>query len=190
MFIIAIIIGFVFSKIWSYRNNIKEINLDEVALSENYVVINNSQGKTRNTIIMQTAYLEEKIMPTTKLILEKKYQDCKHLVSKEVEIPVEMINLTKRELIEQYPDWIIKEFSEKKVVLYKLADGLCGEHFVINDENGIVVVYRLDEDYNKILYEKTDIYTEYLPVQDLNRLKEGIYVYTLSELNSELENFD
>ena len=83
-----------------------------------------------------------------------------------------------------------KEFSKDEVVLYKLADGLCGEHFVINDENGVVVVYRLDEEYNKSLYEKTDIYTEYLPDQDINRLKEGIYVYTVSDLNSELENLE
>lgn len=61
---------------------------------------------------------------------------------------------------------------------------------MINDEDGVVVIYRLDEEYNKILYEKTDIYTEYLPAQDINRLKEGIYVYTVSDLNSELENLE
>ena len=139
---------------------------------------------------MQTASLEEKILPTTKLIIEKKYQDCKHIVENEVELPVEMINLNKDEFEEKYPDWTIKEFSQDKIVIYKIVDGLCGEHFVINDENGVVVVYRLDEEYNKKLYEKTEIYTEYLPEEDINRLKEGIYVYTVSDLNSELENLE
>jgi len=139
---------------------------------------------------MQTASISEKILPTTKLILERKYKDCKHTVRSEVELPVEMVNLTKEEMTKKYPDWSIKEFSEKEVVLYKLVDGLCNEHFLISDENGIVVVYRLDEDYNKNLYRKTDIYTEYLTAQDINRLKEGIYVYTVSDLNSELENFE
>ena len=46
------------------------------------------------------------------------------------------------------------------------------------------------EDYNKNLYEKTDIYTEYLPSQDIERLKKGIYVYTVKDLNSELENLE
>ena len=77
-----------------------------------------------------------------------------------------------------------------KVTLYRLASGLCGEHFIIEDENGVVVVYRLDEDYNKILYEVTDIYTEFLPEQDIERLEDGIYVYTVSDLNSELENLE
>lgn len=152
--------------------------------------INNAQGQTRNTVIMQTASLEEKVLPSTKLILEKKFQDCKHTIRSEVELPPEMINMTREELIEMYPDWNVKEFSEDKVVLYRLANGICNEHFVINDEDGLVVVYRLDQEYNKSLYEKTDIYTEYLPSQDINRLKEGIYVYTVSDLNSELENFE
>lgn len=139
---------------------------------------------------MQTASIEEKILPTTKLYLEKKYQDCKHTTKTEIELPVEMVNLTKEELEEKYPDWTIKEFSKDEVVLYRLASGLCNEHFVITDETGVVVVYRLDEEYNKSLYEKTDIYTEYLPKEDIDRLKEGIYVYTVSDLNSELENME
>lgn len=157
---------------------------------ENVIVINNIEGKTRDTIVMQTASLEEKVLPSTKLYLEKKYQDCKHTVKKLVELPVEMINLTKEEMMLQYPDWTVKEFSSQEVVLYRLATGLCNEHFVINEEEGVVVVYRLDQDYNKSLYEKTNIYTEYLPEQDINRLKEGIYVYTVSDLNSELENLE
>ena len=93
-------------------------------------------------------------------------------------------------MTEKYPDWTIKEFSKEKIVLYRLAQGLCNEHFVINDEDGVVVVYRLDEDYNKSLYEKTNIYTEYLPSEDIARLKEGIFVYTLLDLNTELENLE
>lgn len=139
---------------------------------------------------MQTASIEEKISLNTKLFLEKNYQDCKHTVKTEIELPPEMVNLTKEELIEQYPDWTVKEFSKEKIVLYRLCDGLCDEHFLITDESGVVVVYRLDEEYNKNLYEKTDIYTEYLTEEDIERLNEGIYVYTVSDLNSELENME
>lgn len=190
MFLVAISIGFLLSKIWTFVNNSNENELGETAQAENLVVINNTRGKTKDTIVMQTASLEEKILPTTKLHLEKKFEDCKHTIDSEVELPTEMINLTQEELAKKYPDWTIKNFSEDEVVLYKLADGLCNEHFLIIDENGVVMVYRLDENYDKILYEKTDIYTEFLPTQDVNRLKEGIYVYTVSDLNSELENLE
>ncbi|MBR1540760.1 MAG: BofC C-terminal domain-containing protein [Clostridia bacterium] len=172
------------------NGNSSSIQEEAVRTDSNIITVNNVEGQTRNTIIMQTASIEEKVLPTTKLYLEKKYQDCKHTVKTEVELPVEMVNMTKEEMEENYPDWTIKEFSKDEIVLYRLANGLCNEHFVISDENGVVVVYRLDEDYNKSLYEKTDIYTEYLPSQDINRLKEGIYVYTVSDLNSELENLE
>ena len=188
MFLIAIFLGFLLSKVWTYVSKSNEKKYEETAKAENgnFVVVNNTQGKTRDTIIMQTASLEEKVLPTTKLYLEKRFEDCKHTVNSEVELPAEMINLNQEEIAQKYPDWTIKNFSEDKIVLYKLADGLCNEHFLIKDENGVVVVYRLDENYDKILYEKTDIYTEYLPDEDINR----IYVYTVSDLNSELENLE
>ena len=167
MFFVAIFIGFLLSKIWNFFYSSNENNLGDSAQVENVVVVNNTKGKTRDTVIMQTASLDEKILPTTKLCLEKKYEDCKHTINSEVELPTEMINLTQEELAKKYPDWTVKNFSEDEVVLYKLADGLCDEHFLIEDEDGVVMVYRLDEDYNKILYEKTDIYTEYLPTQDI-----------------------
>lgn len=190
MFFVAVILGFLLSKAWSFVKKSNEENLGDATKTENLIVINNTQGKTRDTIIMQTASLEEKVLPTTKLYLEKRFEDCKHTVNSEVELPAEMINLNQEEIKQKYSDWTIKKFSEDEIVLYKLAEGLCNEHFLIKDEDGIVVVYRLDEDYDKILYEKTDIYTEYLPDEDINRLKEGIYVYTVSDLNSELENLE
>ena len=192
MFLIAVIIGFLLSKLWTYMvSSSNGPSLSETSSSsENTIIINNKQGQTREPVVMQTASLDEKIGPNTRLILEKKFEDCKHTVRRESEIPVEMINLTYDELKEQYSDWTIKDFSEDKVTLYRLASGLCGEHFIIEDENGVVVVYRLDEDYNKILYEVTDIYTEFLPEQDIERLEDGIYVYTVSDLNSELENLE
>ena len=51
-------------------------------------------------------------------------------------------------------------------------------------------MYRLNENYDKTLYEKTEIYTEYLSEEDVRRLEEGIYVYGASSLNSILENFE
>lgn len=181
--------GFFLSKFWPIING--NANVDESAeATQKLITVNTTVGQTRNTIVMQTASVNLKVLPTTKLYFEKKYQDCKHIVKTEVELPVEMVNMTKEDLAEKYPDWGVKEFSEERVVLYKVVEGLCDEHFVINDENGKVVVYKLDKDYNKKLYEKTDIYTEYLPTEDINRLKEGIYVYTVSNLNSELENLE
>jgi len=141
-------------------------------------------------VIIKTANLEEKLLPTATLILEKKFEDCKHTIVTESELPIEMANLTKDEITEIYSEWAVKDFSKDSITLYKVEKGLCGEHFVINSENGVVMVYKLDENYDKTLYEKTDIYTEYLSEDDINKLSMGIYVYGLSDLNSILENFE
>ena len=45
----------------------QKIISDEVIVAENLVTINTIEGKTRNTISMQTASNEEKVLPTTKL---------------------------------------------------------------------------------------------------------------------------
>ena len=186
VFIFSVLVGYFFGKYYPLMiGNAKQST----------TVIDNASGKTKTVgtsdeIVLSTASLEEKLLPTANLILEKRYQDCKHTVVTESELPVEMANLTEDEIKQRYPAWIVKDFSKDSVTLYKLEDGLCGEHFVINEEDGNVVVYRLDEDYNKTLYEKTDIYTEYLPQEDVLRLKEGIYVYSTANLNSELENLE
>ncbi|MCI8310232.1 MAG: hypothetical protein HFJ45_08795 [Clostridia bacterium] len=149
-----------------------------------------TKAENSEEAVLETSSLEEKLLPTATLSLEKKYEDCKHTEIKQSELPVEMSNLTEDEVKEKYPDWTIKEFSKDAVTLYKLMDGLCSEHFVINSTDGIVTVYRLNENYDKTLYEKTEIYTEYLSEEDVRRLEEGIYVYGASSLNSILENFE
>jgi hypothetical protein len=154
------------------------------------VVGDTKQNENPEEKIVETATLEEKLLPTATLVLEKKYQDCNHTISKTSTLPVEMANLTEDEIATNYPNWTIKNFDSNSLVLYKLEDGLCTEHFVIYDENGIAIVYRLTEDYDKILYEKTNIYTEYLSDDDKEKLEEGIYVYGVSDLNSTLENFE
>jgi hypothetical protein len=183
IFIISVLIGYFIVKFYP------------VFVGNNQEIVKNISGntvkvETAEETVIETANLDEKLLPTASLILEKKYSDCKHTINIESELPVEMANLTENEIIENYSDWTVKDFSKDRVTLYKLADGLCNEHFVINSDEGIVTVFRLDSDYNKSLYEKTNIFTEYLSEEDIKKLDEGIYVYGTSDLNSILENFE
>ena len=186
IFMISVLVGYFIGKFYPILFGKSE---------GNSVVIENIAGNTielgipRETVI-ETSSSDEKISPDATLILEKKYQDCKHVVTTTSEIPIEMVNLTEEKIKEMYRGWDVKEFSENEVHLYKIVDGICGEHFVITKDDDIVVVYKLDENYDKTIYQKTDISTEYLPEEDLKKLEDGIYVYGVSDLNSELENFE
>lgn len=188
IFLISILIGYCIGKFYPIINSKQKGELNKnVAGSEKSLENLETANKSK---IIETANLDEKLLPTATLVLEKKYGDCKHTVKKESELPSEMANLTKEEIANAYKDWTIKEFSKDKLCLYKIVKGLCDEHFVINSNDGVVTVYRLDENYDRSLYEKTNIYTEYLSKEDLEKLEEGIYVYGVSDLNSTLESFE
>ena len=186
IFFTSILIGFLLGKVLR-KNDIQDnIRIENNAVSKNELEVINIQNKN----ILETSFEEEKITVDTKLILRKYYLDCNHIISKDVELPRELINLTKREIREEYPEWEIENFSNKELVLYKKVYGICGEHFIIESGEDFIEVYSLNEDYDKNLYEITNVSIEYLTDEDIEKLEEGIYVYGVEELNSTLESFE
>ena len=61
---------------------------------------------------------------------------------------------------------------------------------IIKDILGYIEVYYLDENKNEYLYKKTTIPTTYLTKEDIERLKKGIEVKGIEELNKRLEDFE
>ena len=99
--------------------------------------------------------------------------------------------MTKDDLIEEYPNWEIKEFSKERVVLYKEEQGFCNEHYLVKDVDGLVTIYNMDNnDKANNLVEITEIETKYLTENDQENLKEGIKVYTKQKLNKLIEDFE
>ena len=99
--------------------------------------------------------------------------------------------MTKQELQDKYPDWVIKEFSKERVVLYKEEQNYCGEHFLVKDVDGFITIYSMDNaDEIKERIDITDIETIYLPEADQENLKEGIKVYSQQNLNKLIEDFE
>lgn len=101
-----------------------------------------------------------------------------------------MVNMTKEELAAKYPGWKVEDFSKEEVLLSKELDSFCGEHYLLIEEEGTVVLYSLDEGDNRSLIETTDIAFEYLPETDKVILKKGIFVYGKEELGKIREDFE
>ena len=78
----------------------------------------------------------------------------------------------------------------KKIVLYKELNEFCNEHYKLKIENGYVRIYEVDEQKNEKLLKSTDISSEYLTTEDLEKLKNGIEIYTKKELNKTIEDFE
>ena len=122
------------------------------------------QMEKQNTT--EVSSTEEKVAANAILILKKYYTKCDHTINEYVELPQELVNLTKEQVQEKYADWQVIGFEKGKITLYKEFDDVCGEHFKLKIEDGKVVVYTVNNDGTETLYEKTNISSEYLTETD------------------------
>ena len=126
--------------------------------------------------ILTTNSNDVKTTPNTVLIIKKYYEKCGHSTTDYVEIPTDFVNKTKEELEKTYNEWQVKDFSSSEVTMFKYEKGFCNEHYVLREEDGIIVVYNIDENGNETIKEKTSVDTRYLPQTDLIAMKNGIYI--------------
>ena len=64
------------------------------------------------------------------------------------------------------------------------------EQFVIKEENGYIVIYKINENGKEEIEETTEILVKYLPELDKLKLKEGIKVEGREKVILELENYE
>ena len=133
---------------------------------------------------------EEKISPNCLLTLKMYYKTCGHLIEKSQNIGQNLVNLTEEQLKEQFPEWEVQQFTPEQIVLYKELNEFCNEHYKLKIENGYIRIYELDEQNNEKLLKSTDISSEYLTPEDLEKLKNGIEIYTKKDLNKTIEDFE
>ena len=133
---------------------------------------------------------EEKVSPNAVITFEKYYKECEHTVKRYEKIPSNLVNATRQQIEDEYENWILKDFSKDKIILYKEEKGLCGEHYMLRDVNGKINIYSLDENGEETLLNKTDIATEYLTETDMINMENGLIVYGKENLNQLLEDFE
>ena len=166
-------------KIADNNNYISEKIEDEC--TEEYVEEQNTTAVTS---------VEERVSANAILILKKYYIQCDHTINEYVELPQELVNMTKEQVQAHYPDWEVIGFEKGKIILYKEFDGVCGEHFKFRVENGKVVIYLVSQEGRESLYEKTNISSEYLTETDLINMQDGLEIYGKEELNKVIEDFE
>lgn len=183
VFVVSVICGYYIYKAGS-KTNENELNIEEFAK----VTVEN--GINTFTPSMLTSIVEEKVSPNATLIIKKHYKECGHTTKDYAEVPQEIVNMTETEVERQYSDWQLKGFSADEIVLLKEVAGICNEHFVLREKDGVIAIFVQDENGNETLNEITEISTEYLTQQDKLSLKEGIKAVGKEELNSILEDFE
>ena len=193
-YIITIVIIAFFTSLIITMNIVKENKLQktkkETKISEN-IEDECTKEYTKETKIEAVVATKEKISANSQLILKKYFKQCDHTINEYVEMPQELVNLTKEEVQNKYNDWKVIGFEPNKVTLYKEFDDMCGEHFKLKIEEGKIVIYQINKEGNQSIYEKTNISSEYLTQTDLISIENGgLDVYGKEELNKLIEDFE
>lgn len=191
---IVAIVGAIFTAIIITRsqdNDVKENVVERVSdieildeCTDEYEKINKEDE------IKETNSEEEKISPNCSLTIKNHYKDCNHTTSQYFNIPEDLVNKTEDEIKNKYTDYKIEKFSSNEIVLLKENVGECGEHYILKDKDGQIVVYSIDSNGKENEYEKTCISTEYLTDADKVNIKNGIRVNGKQELNQMIEDFE
>lgn len=191
LIIIVIMIGIV-TGIILYNTKQKNRNYNNMIENEINKISDKVTDECINEYIdeIETNSNEEKISPNCLLILKRYYDECQHTINEYVDIPQDLVNGTEYDLKKEYPYWEIEKFSSTQIVLYKEFNSNCGQHFILKEDNGKITVYKINENSEEEVYEKTEISLEYLSETDKIKIKDGIKVNGIEELNQLLEDFE
>ena len=192
--ILVILIGVVFGKL-IYNNKEKLVSKNNIIQNEINIVsekITDDCTEEYQNIQEEVATnsQEEKISPNCLLILKKYYDECNHTINEYVDVPQDLVNGTEENLKKEYPYWQIEKYSSNEIILYKEFNSNCGQHFVLREDEGKITVYKINENNEEEIYEKTEISVEYLSETDKGKISEGIKVNGIEELNQLLEDFE
>ncbi len=184
----AIITGVVISNQNEEKEEIKvETNVaDENILDE----CTDEYEEMQEAEMLETDAQEEKISPNCSFTIRTYYKGCGHITSQYNNIPEDLVNKTEQELKEMYPEYMVETFKSNEVVVYIEKEGECGEHYLVKDLNGTVVIYERLNDGTKKLLEETGISTDYLPETDKVQIQNGIEVNGKQELNQLIEDYE
>ncbi len=185
--ILAVLLGVY---IYNIKENKESINDSKLQVNNNINVDTVLSKEDINSIFLETNSNEEKTTPNTLIILKTYFNKCNHVINEYIDADEEYVNLTKDEIQNVFKGWDIEKFSKQEIILSIEKDEFCDEHFIIREENGTIVIYKVDENGEESLYDSTSISTEYLTTEDLLKIKNGIKVYGKETLSNIIEDFE
>mgnify|MGYP005799021461 CR=1 FL=1 len=192
--IIVIIVGLVvgigyaiYSENKNKTDNMDIISKKELAKNLNMIENNNIENIVNS---VETSIQDNKISPNAMITKKIYYQECDHLIRKNEDIPEELVNKTEENVKEMFPNWNIEEYSPTQIILYKTSSENCGEHYFVQEHNGVIGIYTTDKYGVKTFKEDTEIPTQYLPETDIENLKAGIEIIGYTKLVEFLEDYE
>lgn len=196
LFVVIIIIGIIaglaiYNKNEKSQNNIIENEINKISekvtdeCTEEY-----EELERQAKLDIETNSSEEKISPNCLITLKRYYNECQHTINEYIDVTQDLVNGTQEDLEKEYPNWEIQKYSSNEIILYREFDSNCGQHFILRNDNGKITIYKINEEMQEEVYEKTEISVEYLTETDKVEIQNGIRVNGVEELNQLLEDFE
>lgn len=189
---IIVVIGAIFTAVIIFKPNEEKNETIVTEISDENIIddCTDEYEEIKNQNLLQANSEEEKVSPNCFIIQNINYKKCGHTITTYLELPKELVNLSKEEVEDIYNDWKIESFSSNEIVLYKESEDECGEHYLVKDNEGKITIYKILENGNEEVYENTNISSEYLTDTDKINVKKGIRVNGKQELNQLIEDFE
>ncbi len=185
VFIVGLSIGMYYGI--SHRNDEIVETPKSVDSVQDIVIRNVQEEKKVEENSIEALSTMERVSPYAKMIIEKKYRKCGHTTIKEMDVPKELVNLTKEEIEAKYTGWDVKSFSPSEFTLFRVIDANCEDHFVLKESDGYVAVFNEVTDDVANLIEKTSIMVENLGEEEKHDLENGIEVFGKDAVESILQ---
>lgn len=204
-------LAFLFSTCYylSYQHALKNFNRRAVERKEELNSLLSatqptaSEDNAENTSVAAAAQASNKILPSTKYVLEIMNMKTGTAETESLNMPGHLVGMTKEEVEAYLTDYMrdltlseynkglisyeLTNFTDKEIHLRKVYDeDMVPYRFYVVVKNGFVVVYNSDL---KSVFEYTSIEAKNLPEEDRVALSMGIYVNDEEELYALLESY-
>lgn len=189
--LLAVVIGYSYGYLIGLFDEKEPLQKGSQEDAESSQSQNNTRSVPNYLESLATEQEPEVITLETLLVFERFYKGCQHRKMEQCNVSLDHIGLSKSEFAQLYPTWEIKEFTPSKIWLKKEINTYCPEHYIIKDKNGCIAIYQPLEDNDGIwLIEQTKVNTALLDMKTQNRIREGIVVDSIEEIEGLIENWD
>lgn len=183
LFSFALLFLFIGSGVLVYQSLVSDIEINDVSKIETNII--KAESGTKKRVLD-----EDSILTSNKTILsfEEKNSNEEVKTFNRV-IPQEFIGMTKSEIVENYNEWTVTQFSSEEIELERYIE-LPKPMYILSIEDGEMVIYYKDVNGDITVDEKIGIYTDVLPEADVENLKKGIVYESKEDILKILENYD
>lgn len=148
-------------------------------------ITRNPQGNVNETMKV--------VNEESEIVFNTLYLKTGKIDTKKIKIPITIVGASldqfKTYIENNYSGWQIKDVSARSASLYKEVDGYNPNYFIIQNKDGYMAVYKINDSGSKELYEVTDISISTLSEMDKVKLDEGIIAKSLEELYMIIEDY-